>query len=238
MPLDQQIYASRALSQSLLSAVRDVSRTCGVEDTQRRRAIVLADLITPDHVRAYAKHMATTFDLAYVTDEDQGLKEEIRKAVRMLFPTIDIDNYLQQWAFTVDRLIWLPYSLENPKPEPRAPLAFQIMTLAHEAMHRLQARGQFEPFAWDYLTNEESRGQYEYEAYRVSLELNPVLYGGAQVDIDSLISPLRHYGLSDATIAFVTQQLRSAADIVRRGGVIGATSKETISWLAQNVGTV
>lgn len=199
---------------------------------------MLADLITPDHVRAYARHMADTFDLVYVTDEEQGLKEEIRKAVRMVLPSVDIDNYLSQWAFTVDRLIWLPYSLEKPRPEPRAPLAFQMMTLAHEATHRLQAKGQFQPFAWDYLTNEESRGQYEYEAYRVSLELNPVFYGGAQVAIDTLVSPLRHYGLSEATIAFVRQQLVMAADIVQRGGVIGATSKETINWLAQNVGTV
>lgn len=235
MPWDHQINNSLAFTRAIYQSARDLGRLMGADDTQRRKAVQLADMLTPSHMKAYARFMADKYDLVYVTDETPSLKDDIIKAIRLVRPDVDIDAYLQQWAFTLGNLIWLPFSLNAPAPKPRSPFYWQMITIAHEATHRQQAaHHQMAPFAWDYLTNEESRGQYEYEAYRVALELMPVLTG-ATIDPETLAAPLVEYGLSGPTRAFVVQQLTLAQDMILRGAVISDTSRATIVWLAENV---
>jgi len=180
--------------------------------------------------------MADTYDLVYVTDEQQGPKEALRKAVKSIRPDMDPDAYLQRWAFTLGNLVWLPFSLERPESKPLWPLYWQFITIAHETVHRVQCKThEMAPFAWDYLTNEESRGQYEYEAYRVALELYPAIMGGAQLDPATLAEPLVQYGLSPSTIAFVVQQLTIVQQIIRNGGIVSEVSQRTLRWFADNL---
>lgn len=218
------------------NAAKEVTVALGAEDSQRIEAVPMSTFLTPLIIQNYARFMSDKFDLVYVTDEAVGLKNDIRRAVKCIAPSADIDDYLQKYAFTLGNLVWLPFSLKKPEPKPGIPFAWQIITIAHEAVHRLQHKAYGSaPFSWDYLSNEESRAQYEYEAYRTALELGPVLNGGVQYNIPALAEPLRAYGISDASLAYVIQQLTIANDIIQRGGVLGPTSVATIAWLRENV---
>lgn len=196
----------------------------------------LADKLTATHIKEYAAFMRDRFDLLYVTDADKELKDDLRKAVIRINPLVDIDSYFARWAFTLGKFIWTPFSVQNPAELPLWPYYWQVITLAHETRHRLQCKKyDFEPYAWEYLSNEESRGQFEYEALLTALELSPVLLDGESQDPVNLARILAHYGCSEATQGFVANQLTAAKRIITAGGIISEPSQATIDWLAENV---
>jgi hypothetical protein len=197
---------------------------------------VLADKLRPEHIRGFAQHMAAKYDVVFVTNGTKDLKDQLRKAILKVNPQVDIDAYFARWAFTLGNLIWTPFSIEDPKELPVWPYYWQFITIAHEVHHRVQFKEHGgAPFAWDYLSNEESRGQYEYEAYRTALELYPVLMNGESLDPVLLSQSLVHYGCSPATIDFVASQLTQAKKIIQAGGTITGTSQEAVVWLADHV---
>ena len=197
---------------------------------------MLADRLTPEHIKAYAAHMAKTYDIVYVTDNTKHLKDQLRQAILQVNPHADINAYFDHWAFTLGNLVWTPFSVEDPKPLASWPFYWQIITIAHEAMHRVQNKTHgLDVFGWDYLSNEESRGQYEYEAYRTGLELYPVLCDGQQLEPVMMAQTLTNYGCTSKTIEFVAAQLTAAKKIIQAGGVITETSQTTLAWLAENV---
>lgn len=235
MPLDPFLELSLQHSKDLHESVKNLGKLMGADDSQPIRPVRLADLLTADHIRAYARHMAEKFDLVYVTDETVGLKETLKAAILKMRPDTNVEEYLQSWAFTLGNLVWLPFSLEHPASKPKWPFYWQVVTIAHEATHRIQFREYgASAFSWDYLTNEESRGQYEYEAYRGALELVPVLTGETYDPAD-LAAPLAAYGLGPSAIAFVVQQLTLAQAIILRGGTLSETSRAALVWLADHV---
>jgi hypothetical protein len=194
---------------------------------------MIADKLTAEHIKAYAKYMAKEFDLIFASDMTRAIKETIRKAILRLNPSVDIDAYFARWAFTVNNFVWVPFSVENPKPIPFWSFPQQLLVIAHEATHVEQAKREgFLVFAANYLGDEESRGQYEYEACRTEMEIAPVLFDGAGLEPADLVKPLVHYGCTQKTIEFVESQLRTAK---QQGGVMNRASKVTISWLADNV---
>lgn len=197
----------------------------------------LAERLRPEHISGLALHLAGApgayGSAIYVDDTTKELKEEVKQAVLAIRPGVDTDQYFERYAFTLGVLIWTPFSVTQPKELPNWDFPWQVITLAHENWHRHQfLKYGGAPFAWDYLTNPESRAQYEYEAYRVTLELWPVLYDGAFFEnLEGLTQTLTAYAVRDEDLESMLANLRLADEIVRRGGIITPTAYETKKYL-------
>lgn len=198
---------------------------------------MLAERLRPEHIKGLARHLGGPVgeptSAVYVTDATKALKDQLRDGILLLKPGVDVDAYFKRYAFTLGLLIWTPFSVEEPAEIENWDFPWQVITLAHENWHRHQfLKYGGAPFAWDYLTNPESRAHYEYEAYRTTLELWPVLYDGAFFEnLEGLAESLKAYAVRDEDIETMLINLRLANDIIKRGGIITPTAQETKKYL-------
>ena len=107
----------------------------------------------------------------------------------------------------------------------------QITTCVHEHEHIIQLKrdGDF-LFQAQYTLDSSMRARYEAEAYRCNLEMHWWRYGKMRRPLQEA-AKLQNYGCSADEIKFVENFLSMSAVTIKRGGVIGESTKAALAWL-------
>lgn len=183
---------------------------------------------TPEHVRAFADHMAHRFRASIVDKRSAGAMVVVAAFVDRM-GVVDQARFQERFATTVGRTIFLPF--EPGVPTPAWPLWTQMVVLTHECQHIVQY-DRLGPwtFGLRYLTQSGQRAVLEAEAYRCQLELYHWKTGGI-LAAKLLAASLKSYAVTDADLRVAEAMLASSAISVKRGATLTEAGRVALDWL-------
>ena len=135
---------------------------------------------------------------------------------------MDQQAFLERYATTIGRSVYLPFELGDP--ESRSLLS-QAMTICHEAQHGHQhsTKGRSR-WAIKYVADPAFRGAEEAEALTTGCEVYFLLTGKV-LDPRPQAEKLIHYALGEDDIDTVAKRLNSTFKTVKAGGIITDAGK-------------
>lgn len=193
--------------------------------------------IDPQIIRDYYAWMMVLYDAKYVRKDSDPIMEIARQALCLV--GIDAGKHWMDYATTdaFGRKVYIPFE-PGDRSSAWSPWE-QIAVLAHECQHLHQADeagvGGTIAEAIGYALDTSERTAHEAEAYVTSAELHYWRYGVLEDWwIENRANALKSYGVSDRDVEHIHAHLRSAAETIRRGGVISHAGSSAIDWLNRN----
>lgn len=183
---------------------------------------------TPEQVQKFWRYMMAVFK-ASVVDKRNSFEMKALSALLGKAGIIDPEKFLQHYATTIGRRIYVPFDIGVPTSE--WSLWDQIVVCAHECQHinQLDWMGPLR-FAWKYLGSSRGRAHLEAEAYRCQLELH-YWHTGEILPAEQIVASLKAYNVSDADVEFAATIIRMASEAVRRGAITNQASHAAIEYL-------
>jgi hypothetical protein len=152
------------------------------------------------------------------------------------FGFADGASFLESYATTLGRRIYVPFGIGIPDPE--WPLWSQIGTALHEHQHVVQMvrAGGLPAYARDYLLSSAKRASLEADAYACNLFVTYQRYGEVpDTAIDWVIRSLEDaYYVTTKDLSVVRAMLKSYAAAIESGGVPNEVCKIATIWMQKN----
>jgi hypothetical protein len=184
--------------------------------------------LTPMDISGLWADLVEEFRLRLIDKRDA---EEMRFLGDVLeqLGVMDQQSFLEDYATTIGRSVYLPFELGDPNS--RA-LLYQAMTICHEAQHGHQhsTKGRSR-WAIKYVADPAYRAAQEAEAMTTSCEVYYLLTGGVLTP-ERQAEKLTNYALGADDIATVTKRLTSAFRTVDAGGISTAAGKVARDFFA------
>ena len=177
--------------------------------------------LTPTAVIDLWAELAAKFRLRLIDKRDAKEMTFLGDVLEQL-GVMDQQQFLEGYATTIGRAVYLPFELGDPGS---LPLIYQACTICHEAQHGHQHthKGRSR-WAIKYVADPAFRGAEEAEAMTTSCEVHFLLTGEV-LDPRPQAEKLTNYALGPDDIDTVAKRLNSAFKTVKAGGIVTAAGK-------------
>lgn len=181
--------------------------------------------VNKTNMRAFKKWCEKEFGVDFI-GKNSAVYGMVQLAVRALGVDADkIDRWLDRWAITLGRFIWLPYRVGEGN---RSALVAQIENMTHELRHSVQWKKDRARFAVRYSFSRSKRTAYECEALAAEME---VAYAfGTNPDYSEMAGKLKSYMVRKSDIAVAKKRLRIYDKTARTGARTDEVAKKVCRW--------
>jgi len=146
----------------------------------------------------------------------------------------DKETFLTQYTTTINRAIYVPFTIGDPSRG----LLSQLALCAHEHQHVVQVdREGWATFAAKYVVDHAARAVYEAEAYTCQLEIAWWAMGDIHENLPRDLSwGLKAYGCNDDDVLVVEAALNLARKTILETGIIANEASRRVIQLVEVLG--
>lgn len=186
----------------------------------------MSRVITPEDTKAFWNYMSRKRG-SHVVSKSDAAEMQIAAASLALMGIMDAKKFLSNYSTTIVNRIYVPFEIGGDTPS----LAAQVATCVHEHVHVRQFRDM--EFVPEYCLSSAKRAALECDAYRATMEMMFWMTGNCPSP-KVTANLLRSYACTQEDIDFSEKYLRSAAEVIKKGGILTPESKIAIKWLMRH----